>query len=104
MKQPKNPDNSVDDLDRGIFFRSYDKREHQVASYTTNKSIMSSILLGQCDNAMHAKLEMTKDWENHKPELFFLLKAAQATCVGIQENFSMYVVARDALRSFHNYC
>ena len=34
--------------------------------YASNKSIMCSVVLGQCDPAMHARQQMTKDWETNK--------------------------------------
>ena len=63
---------------------------------------MSSVLLGHCDTAMHAKLRMTEDWDDNKSDLLFVLEAAQAACVGIRDNFSLYILARDALRLFAN--
>ena len=46
--------------------------------YTSNKSAMCSLVLGQCDVAMQAKLHVTEDWEANKTDLLFVLKAAQA--------------------------
>ena len=63
---------------------------------------MCSVVLEQCDIAIQAKLKMTEDWDANKTDLLFVLKAAQEACVGVQENFSLHVVARDALHSFAN--
>ena len=39
--------------------------------YMSNKSSMCNMVLGQCDMAMQAKLQMTKDWEVNKTAALF---------------------------------
>ena len=68
----------------------------------SNKSTICGVILGQCDVAMHAKLEMPEDWDANCSDLLFVLKAAQAACVSVQENFSYHLVARNTLCSFAN--
>ena len=70
--------------------------------YETNKSAMCSVVIGQCDLAMDAKLQVTEDWEANRTDLLFVLKAAQAACIGVQDNHSMHLVVHEALRSFAN--
>ena len=74
----------------------------QVKYYTSNKSAMCSVVLGQCDPAMQARLQMPKSWDVNKRDLLFVLKAAQAACIGVQENFSMHIVGHEAMRSLAN--
>ena len=74
----------------------------KVRHYTSNKSAMCSAVLGQCDPAMHARLQMTENWEANKMDLLYVLKAAQAACIGVQENFSMHIVGCEAMRSLAN--
>ena len=74
----------------------------KVENYTSNKSTVCSVLLEQSDPAMHAMLEMTEDWDSNKSNLLFVLKAAEARCIDVQENFSPHTVAREALRTFAN--
>ena len=59
---------------------------------TSNKSTMCSVVLGQCDPAIQAKLQMTKSWDANKRNLLFILKAAHAACIGVQDYFSLHVV------------
>ena len=63
---------------------------------------MCSVVIGQCDPAMDAKLQVTEDWEANRTDLLFVLKAAQAACISVQDNHSMHVVAHEALCSFAN--
>ena len=70
--------------------------------YKLNKSSMCSVVLGQCDVAMQAKLQVTENWEGNKTDLLFALNAAQAACIGVQENYSMHVVGREAFCSLAN--
>ena len=63
---------------------------------------MRSVVLAQCDPSMEAKLQVTEGWENNKADLLFVLTAAQAACIGMQQNFSMHVEAREAYRSLAN--
>ena len=63
---------------------------------------MSSVVLGQCDAVMQVKLQVTEDWEANKTDLVFVLTAAQAACIGVQYNYSMHIVAREAMCSLVN--
>ena len=51
---------------------------------------------------MQEKLQVTEDWEANKTDLLFILMAAQAACIGVQDNYSMHVVAREAMHSLAN--
>ena len=66
--------------------RKMDRWEKRTASYTSNKSIICGIVLGQCDVSMHSKLEITAGWEANKSDLLWVLKAAQSACIGMQDN------------------
>lgn len=57
---------------------------------------MSSVVVGQCNAAMLAKLKK-------KSDLLFLLEAAQVACVGVQDNFSIHIVPLDELYSFASF-
>ena len=70
--------------------------------YKSNKSAMRSVVLGQYDMAMQAKLQVTEDWEANKTDLLFVLKAAKLTRISMQESYSMNVVAREAFCSLAN--
>ena len=50
---------------------------------------MCSVVSGQVDHAMHAELNMTKDWDANSTDLLFILKAVQTACVIV------HVVAHD---------
>ena len=63
---------------------------------------MCSVIRAQYDPAMIAKLEATEDWEKNKTDLLFALTAAQAMCIGVQRNYSLYVSARVAMCSLAN--
>ena len=76
--------------------------KQQVKDYDSNKSAMCSVVMGQCDTAMEAKLQVAEDWEAKRTDLLFVLQTAQAACIGVQDNHSMHVVAHEALRSFAN--
>ena len=47
-----------------------------VGFYKSNKRAMCSVVMGQCDPAMQAKLQVTEDWEANKTDLLFVLTAA----------------------------
>ena len=64
---------------------------------------MCSVVLGQCDKAMQAKLQVTEDWDADKTDLLFALKAAQLACTGVQDNYSMHVMAREAVCSLTSF-
>ena len=86
MNKPDMPEDSLLSGLKGDLYKSDYKDDMQV--------------LGQCDTAMQAKLQVTEDWETNKMDLLFVLKqAAQAACIGVQENYSMYVVGGEAFRS-----
>ena len=112
MKELEMPDDTLltDTLKAQIHISRYndkDKRfNERKACYKSNKSRMCSVVLAQCDPAMEVKLQVTEGWEDNKTDLLFVLTAAQAACTGVQKNYSMYVMARDAMRSmtncFHN--
>ena len=63
---------------------------------------MCSVILAQCDPAMEAKLQVTEGWVENKADLLFVLMAAQAVCIGVQQNYSKHMVAREAFRSLAN--
>ena len=63
---------------------------------------MCSVVKAQCDPLMEAKLEATEGWEDNKTDLLFVLTTAQAACIGVQRNYSLYVSARGAMRSLAN--
>ena len=63
---------------------------------------MCSVVLGQCDMAMQVKLQVTEDWDANKTYMLFVLKAAQAACISVQDNYSMHAVAREVVRSLTN--
>ena len=63
---------------------------------------MCSVVKAQCDLSMEAKLQVTEGWEENKTDLLFVLTAAQAACIGVQRNYSVNVVAREAMRSLAN--
>ena len=78
---PKRPEDDVIIAPGGTQkFAKYHKDKktwtRKVENYTSNKSTMCSMLLGQCDFAMHAMLEMIEDWESNTSNLLFVLKAA----------------------------
>ena len=81
------------------YSRKMDRWEKRTASYTTNKSIICGIVLGQCSPAMQAKLVITAGWEANKSDLLWVLKAAQPVCISVQENYSHHVVGREAMQS-----
>ena len=76
--------------------------KQQVISYESNKSAMCSVVIGQCDTAMEAKLQVAENWEANRTDLLFVLKTAQAAYIGVQDNHIMHVVAHEALHSFAN--
>lgn len=107
IKDPDMPDDSLlTSLKKDIYFYQYKKEADSAilrrASYLSNKASMCSVLRAQCDPAMVAKLEATEDWDAKKTDLLFVLEAAQAACLGVQQNYSVYVSARDAMRSLAN--
>ena len=63
---------------------------------------MCSVIMGQCDLGMQAKLQVTEDWEANKTDLLFVLMAAQVVCIGVQDNYSTHAVASEAFRSLAN--
>ena len=64
---------------------------------------MCSVVRAQCDPVMEAKLEATEGWEDNKTDLLFVLTAAQAACIGVQRNYSLYVSAGGAMHSLAKY-
>lgn len=107
IEDPDEPDDAqLTSLKKDIYFYQYKKEADSAilrkASYLSNKASMCSVLRAQCDPAMVAKLEATEDWEAKKTDLLFVLEAAQAACLGVQQNYSVYVSARDAMRSLAN--
>ena len=108
MDEPDMPDDSLLSVVKGDLQKSNCKddmqeRKQHVRSYMSNKSAMCSVVLGQCDTAMQAKLQVTEDWEADKTDLLFALKAAHVACISLQENYSMHVAVREALRPL-TYC
>ena len=71
-------------------------------AYRSNKSSMCIVILAQCDPVMEAKLQVTEGWLENKMDLLFVLMAAQAACIGIQQNYSKHIMAREAIRSLAN--
>ena len=69
----------------------------KVICYQSNKSAMCSVVIGQCDLAMIAKLQITEDCEANRTDLLFVLKAVQVACISVQDNHSMHVVAHEAI-------
>ena len=63
---------------------------------------MCSVILAQCNPAIEAKLQVTEGWLENKTDLLFVLMAAQAVCIGVQQNYSKHIVAREAFRSLAN--
>ena len=103
MMEPKRLEDDVIIAPGGMQkFAKYHKDKNTGTRKTSNKSTMCSVLLGQCAPAMHAMLEMTKDWDSNKSDLLFDLKAAEAAYIGVQKNFSPRMLAREALRTFAN--
>ena len=74
----------------------------RVTNYKSNNSTMCSVLLEQRDPALHAMLETTEDLEANKSNLLFVLEAVEVGHITVQENFSLCIVACEALRSFAN--
>ena len=108
MDEPDMPDNSLLSGLKGDIHKSNCKDDMQVWKqrvryYTSNKSAMYSVVLGQYDAAMQVKLQVTENWEANKIDLLFILKAAQAACIGVQENYSMHVVGCEVFCSLANY-
>ena len=107
MKQPPMPDESLlKGAQKDLYIAEYQEDlrnwKQQVINYESNKSAMCSVVMGQCDTAMEAKLQVAEDWEAKRTDLLFVLQTAQAACIGVQDNHSMHVVAHEALRSFAN--
>ena len=76
-----------------------DRWEERVHYYKLNKRAICGVGLGQCDVLMLSKLAITTGWEANKSDLLWVLKAAQAACIGVQENYSHHVVGCEALES-----
>ena len=108
IKDPDEPDDALlaDTLKAQIHLTRYNfqykRTKERKACYLSNKARMCSVERAQCDPAMNAKLEATEGWEDKKTDLLFVLTAAQAACIGVQRNYSLYVSARVAMRSLAN--
>ena len=108
LKEPDEPDDALlAGLKASMHLSWYNyqyKRFHErKACYLSNKARMCSVVRAQCDPSMEAKLEATEGWEDNKTDLLFVLTAAQAACIGVQRNYSLYVSACGAMRSLANY-
>ena len=51
-----------------------DKCDKRISNYTSNKSIICGVVLGQCDTSMQSKLAITAGREAKKSDLLFILK------------------------------
>ena len=107
IKDPDEPDEALLTGPKASIYLSqytfqYKKTEDRKACYLSNKARMCSVIRAQCDPAMEAKLEATEGWEDNKTDLLFVLEAAQAACIGVQRNYSLYVSARVAMCSLAN--
>ena len=80
----------------------YKRFKERKACYLSNKAHMCSVVKAQCDPSMQAKLQVTEGWEDNKTDLLFVITTAQAVCIGVQRNYSVYIAAREAMRSLAN--
>ena len=88
MDEPDMPDDTLlsgiqSDLHKSNYIDDMQRWKKRQGYYKSNKSAMCSVVLGQCDAAMQAKLQVTEDWEANKMDLLFVLKAAQLACIGV---------------------
>ena len=81
---------------------NYQRFKEREASYKSNKIRMCSVVLAQCAPLMEAKLQVMEGWEDNMTDLLFILTAAPAVCIDVQQNFSMHVVAHEAFSSLAN--
>ena len=107
MDEPDMRDDSLlngmkGDLHKSNYKDGTQERKQCMRHYISNKSTVCSVVLGQCDAAMQAKLQVTEDWETNKTYLLFVLKAAQVACISVQENYIMYIVGCEALQALTN--
>ena len=108
IKEPDEPDNAplANPLKAQVHLHpytdQYKRLEEHKACYLSNKAHMCSVVKAQCDPSMQAKLQVTEGWEDNKTDLPFVLTAAQAACIGVQRNYSVYIAARVAMRSLAN--
>ena len=107
MDEPNMPDNNLlsgvkADLYKSNYKDDMSRWKKRVGFYKSNKSAMCSVVMGQCDAAMYAKLQVTEGWDANKTDLLFVLTAAQVACIGVQDNYSMHVVAHEAVCSSTN--
>ena len=108
LKEPDEPDEDLltgpkasMHLSRYNYYQ-YERFHERKACYLSNKARMCSVVRAQCDPVMDAKLEATEGWEDNKTDLLFILMAAQAACIGVQRNYSLYVSSRGAMCSLAN--
>ena len=107
MDELNMPDNSLlsdlkGDLHKSNYKDDMQRWKKRMGYYKSNKNSMCSVVLGQCDATMQVKLQVTENWEANKTDLLFVFKTAQAASIGVQENYSMHSMGREAFRSLAN--
>ena len=79
IKEPAEPTEELLESKRGRIItdnygRQMDKCDKRISNYTSNKSIICGVVLGQCDTSMQSKLAITAGREAKKSDLLFILK------------------------------